>query len=43
MVTTDPLPSWRDGPAKAAIVDFVTSVTRSGIDFVPEAERIAMR
>jgi len=38
---TDPLPSWRDGPAKSAVVDFVSRVTRSGIDFVPEVERIA--
>ena len=41
METTDPLPSWRDGPAKAAIVEFVSRITRSGIDFVPEVERIA--
>src|SRR5262247_2413494 len=39
---TDPLPSWNDGAAKAAIVDFVTRVTREGgTDFVPPAERIA--
>jgi hypothetical protein len=38
----DSLPSWNDGPAKAAIVDFVTRVTREGgADFVPVAERIA--
>lgn len=27
---TDPLPSWNDGPAKQAIVTFVTDVTREG-------------
>ena len=41
MDATDPLPSWREGSNKAAIVDFVTRVTRSGMDFVPEPERIA--
>ena len=36
------LPSWQDGPAKRAIVDFVARVTTGGSpDFVPEAERIA--
>jgi hypothetical protein len=38
----NPLPSWNEGAAKAAIVDFVTAVTdEAGADFVPEAERIA--
>jgi len=38
----DELPSWNDGPSKAAIVEFVGKVTRQGSpDFVPEAERIA--
>jgi phosphoglycolate phosphatase-like HAD superfamily hydrolase len=38
----DALPSWNDGPAKAAIVDFVARVTTDGgPDFVPAAERIA--
>lgn len=38
----DPLPSWSDGPAKRAIVDFVRRVTtEGGPDFVPVAERIA--
>ena len=37
-----PLPSWNDGPAKQAIVDFVEAVTtEGGADFVPPAERIA--
>ena len=39
----DPLPSWNDGPAKKAIVEFVGKVTRSGSpDFVPPAERLAV-
>lgn len=38
----DPLPSWNDGPAKQAIVEFVAKTTRAGSpDFVPPAERIA--
>ena len=38
----DHLPSWNDGPAKNAIVDFVGRVTnKQGKDFVPPAERIA--
>ena len=38
----DPLPSWTDGVAKAAILDFVTRVTRQGSpEFVPAAERVA--
>ena len=36
------LPSWNDGAAKSAIVDFVARVTKEGgPDFVPPAERIA--
>ncbi len=35
------LPSWRDGPAKEAIVNFVTSATERGPDFVEVADRIA--
>src|SRR5262245_53117003 len=39
----DPLPSWNDGPAKRAVLDFVARVTRDGgSDFVPVAERIAV-
>jgi phosphoglycolate phosphatase-like HAD superfamily hydrolase len=39
---TDPLPSWNDGPAKKAIVDFVQATTTQGSpQFVPPAERIA--
>ena len=39
---TDPLPSWNEGPAKQAIIAFVTDVTREGSpDFVPGPERVA--
>ena len=38
----DPLPSWRDGPARRAILRFVSAVTRPGSpDYVPPPERIA--
>jgi hypothetical protein len=38
----DPLPSWNEGAAKSAIVDFVTAVTaEGGADFVPADARIA--
>jgi haloacid dehalogenase-like hydrolase len=38
-----PLPSWNEGPAKQAIIDFVGRVTSQGsADFVPEPERIAV-
>lgn len=38
----DPLPSWNDGAAKKAIIDFIAKVTKKGSpDFVPVAERIA--
>jgi hypothetical protein len=39
---TDPLPSWNEGPAKQALLDFVARVTdEAGADFVPPAERVA--
>ncbi len=39
---TDPLPSWNDGAAKKAIVDFVKDTTTpDSPKFVPAAERIA--
>jgi phosphoserine phosphatase len=39
---TDPLPSWNEGPAKKAILDFVAKVTRDGgPNFVPIPQRIA--
>ena len=40
--TADPLPSWNDGPAKQAILQFVRdTTTESGPKFVPADERIA--
>ncbi|MGB5984807.1 MAG: HAD family hydrolase [Desulfobacterales bacterium] len=40
---SDPLPSWNEGAAKAALVDFVGSVTmEGGPGFVAPAERIAV-
>ena len=39
----DLLPSWNDGPARQAIIDFVTRTTTPGSpDFVPIPERIAV-
>ena len=39
----EPLPSWSDGPARAAILDFVRATTDSaGPRFVPPEERIAI-
>ncbi|WP_142115648.1 HAD family hydrolase [Bosea sp. AK1] len=39
---TEPLPSWNDGKAKQAILDFVGKVTQEGgPDFVPPERRIA--
>jgi phosphoglycolate phosphatase-like HAD superfamily hydrolase len=39
---TDPLPSWNDGPAKKAIIDFVQATTeQSSPKFVPPEARIA--
>ena len=38
----DPLPSWNDGAAKQAIVNFVKTTTETGgANFVPPEERIA--
>ena len=40
---SDPLPSWNNGPAKQAILDFVAAVTtESAPTFVPRPERIAV-
>ena len=40
--TSDPLPSWNDGPTKQSITEFVDTVTdASSPDFVPPEERIA--
>ena len=42
-VAADPLPSWNDGGAKKAIVEFVAKVTKKGSpEFVPVAARIAV-
>jgi phosphoglycolate phosphatase-like HAD superfamily hydrolase len=39
---SDPLPSWNDGEARTALLQFVARVTaENGPDFVPAAERIA--
>ncbi|WP_244628044.1 HAD family hydrolase [Stappia taiwanensis] len=41
-MSTELLPSWGEGEAKAAIVDFVTAVTTEGSsDYVPPADRVA--
>ena len=41
--STDPLPSWRDGPRKRALLDFVAAVATEGsTDFVRAADRIAV-
>jgi len=41
--SADPLPSWNDGPTKAAIVAFVQQVTdNTQTAFVPAEERIAV-
>ena len=37
----DPLPSWREGAAKTAILQFVASVAQPGPSYVAPAERIA--
>jgi phosphoglycolate phosphatase-like HAD superfamily hydrolase len=42
LAQTDPLPSWNDGPAKRAILDFVQTTTdQSSPTFVPPEARIA--
>jgi hypothetical protein len=39
---SDPLPSWNDGPAKLAIIDFVKTTTdKTNPKFVPPEDRIA--
>jgi len=39
---TDPLPSWNDGPAKQAIIEFVQATTTQGsAKFVAPADRVA--
>jgi hypothetical protein len=42
-IAADTLPSWSDGAAKEAILQFVERTTKTGSpDFVPPAERIAV-
>ena len=42
LAQNDPLPSWNDGTAKRAILDFVArTTTTGGGEFVPVPERIA--
>jgi phosphoserine phosphatase len=42
-VSSDRLPSWRAGPAKQSILEYVTAVTnRDSPDFVAEPDRIAV-
>ncbi|MEN8639476.1 HAD family hydrolase [Pseudomonas sichuanensis] len=43
VLAAEPLPSWRDGPSRQAIVAFVEAVTDQGSkDYVAPAERIAV-
>ncbi|MEB3304376.1 MAG: HAD family hydrolase [Cyanobacteriota bacterium] len=42
-IAADPLPSWREGGAKAAVLAFVAQVSQEGSPaFIPPAERIAV-
>ena len=42
-VSADQLPSWREAPAKHAIVEFIDAVTDPGAPhFVPERDRVAV-
>lgn len=42
MTTSDPLPSWNEGPAKKAILDFVQTTTdKQSPQYVPTEKRIA--
>ena len=36
------LPSWKDGPSRSAILEFVRTVTTTGPDYVAPADRIAV-
>jgi phosphoglycolate phosphatase-like HAD superfamily hydrolase len=41
--TRDPLPSWRDGPNKRAILGLIRRIGRRGTpDYVPSSERVAV-
>jgi len=39
MNDTDSLPSWREGAAKTAMLEFIESATTPGASFVPAAEQ----
>ena len=42
-MSADQLPSWREAPAKHAIMEFVAAVTDPDApDFVPERDRVAV-
>jgi hypothetical protein len=42
LAQTDPLPSWNEGPARQAIVEFVRVTTdQASPTFVPPAARVA--
>ena len=42
LAADDPLPSWTEGPAKRALLDFVHATTDpQRATFVPQAKRIA--
>jgi len=41
-VEVDPLPSWNEGTAKSAIINFVNETTSAGKFFIPANERIAV-
>ena len=41
MERLEALPSWNNGPARTAILEFVRAVTERGDSFAPPAERIA--
>ena len=41
MSSTDPLPSWKEGAAKTAILQFVRSVREPGESFVLASDRVA--
>lgn len=42
LASADPLPSWREGPSRAAIIDFVgTVIDEKSPNYVPAAQRIA--
>jgi hypothetical protein len=41
-VAGDPLPNWRDGTTKSAIIDFVASVDGADGSGVPREERVAV-